>query len=92
MKNQRLQNYYECIGCGNCVDVTVQRGKCEICGSQKWIAKTTYTIDKTESHKYLEDFDKIRRSKVERAAGKKFTDLQWKEYKKMTQIKNKSSL
>lgn len=40
--NKRLQNYYECIGCGECVDVSVKRGRCKMCGSQMWIAKTTY--------------------------------------------------
>ncbi len=40
--SKRLQNYYECMGCGNCVDVSEKRGKCKICGSQVWLPKTTY--------------------------------------------------
>ena len=46
MKNKqkkRLQNYYECMGCGNCVDVVEPRGKCELCGTKLWQPKTTYT-------------------------------------------------
>jgi hypothetical protein len=34
------RNYYRCLGCGNCVDAEVERGKCEICGDQNWIAAT----------------------------------------------------
>jgi rubrerythrin len=43
-KQQRVrsrQNYYECVGCGNCVDVGEERGACEICGGTKWQPKTT---------------------------------------------------
>ena len=42
----RLQNYYQCAQCGNCVNVSVLRGKCEICNSRKWIPCTTHTKTK----------------------------------------------
>lgn len=34
------QNYYKCVGCGNCVNADLNRGKCEMCSCSKWIACT----------------------------------------------------
>jgi hypothetical protein len=40
-QGRKHQNYYECLGCGNCVDVDTKRGTCEMCGGSKWQPKTT---------------------------------------------------
>jgi len=35
LQGPQHRNYYKCGGCGNCVDVTVERGKCEECGAHR---------------------------------------------------------
>lgn len=33
-------NYYKCLGCGAHINADQERGKCEICGAQHWLACT----------------------------------------------------
>ncbi len=44
-KNGKKQNYYKCVGCGECVDADQTHGKCENCGGTKWLPMTDTNTD-----------------------------------------------
>ena len=54
--------------------------------------KKDYILKPFKGNADLDELDKQKRNKIEEKLGKKFSDYEWEQYRKMTQVKNKSSL